>query len=199
MLTARHQCRRVVLSLCMCLAVLHPVLATPPAEPVNLEAILQHLQDGELREAEPLLRALPIRNPDDTARRDRLLALLVQQRQLAAQLLRLAAGDLQRQDLPRAVERYETALTLDDQAGSGGRQAEALASARQRLWATRDAVASCMKRRDAACMDHSVAEARKLAPRDAALLLMELQASAWWEPGKARQEPAVDGTTGSSR
>jgi hypothetical protein len=127
---------------------------------------------------------------------DRLQTLVQQQRQWAARLLARAETDLQRRRLPQAVERYEVALALDASIAQKPRAA-ALQAARGRLRQARDAVARCMQARDAACMDQAVRNARALAPRDPAVSLLTLQASAWWVPGQPRRTAQVEGTTSS--
>jgi len=158
--------------------------------------VLSDLQAGRLQAADAALRAWPTSTPDDAARQRRLLALVQQQRQLASQVLPRADADLQQRRLPQAVERYEAALALDDSLAQQPR-ATALQAARSRLWQSRDAVARCMQPRDAACMDQAVRHARTLAPRDPAVALLALQASAWWQPGQPRQPVQVEGTTSS--
>lgn len=178
--------------------------ASPEAAMTDLAAVLADLQAGHLQAAEATLRGWSATtptgtlavSPDDAARRQRLLALVKQQRQMAGRLLARAEADLQQHHLPQAVERYEAALALDDSLAQQSKAA-ALQAARSRLWQARDAVVRCMQPRDAACMDRAVGHARTLAQRDPALALLTLQASAWWTPGQPRQPAPVEGTSGS--
>lgn len=170
--------------------------AAPAAMPADPAGVLADLQAGHLQAAEAALHGWTTAAPDDAARRRRLLALVQLQRQLAARLLARADADLQQRRLPQAVERLEAALALDDSLAQPPR-ATALLAARSRLWQARDAVARCMPPRDAACMDQAVRAAHALAPRDPALALLALQASAWWTPGQQRRPAPVEGTTSS--
>ncbi|MBQ0942259.1 hypothetical protein KAK07_02800 [Ideonella sp. 4Y16] len=159
-------------------------------------AVVAHLQAGRLPAAAAGVAALPANTLDAEARRQRLQSLVIQQREHAQALLALAQTDLRQGRTITAVERFESAASLDEDLLRHP-QTTALQATRRRLWETRNAVLHCLRLRDAACMDQSMRKAQQTAASDPVVAVMALQAAGWWTPDQPGSAQAVDGTTGA--